>query len=313
MKLKVAEAFSQADVGRSIARIDPACMGKLDLLDGDMIEIEGRKLTATTVASSQSDIGLGIIRIDGYIRKNAGTSLGEEVTVRKAEVKEAQKVVLAPVDQKVMIRGDVRGAFRGRVLSKGDIIVTGIRQQQSTMRGSLFDEFFRDTMSDVSPMGELKLAVVTTKPAGAVKITEMTDVEVQTEPVDVSKLEGVKTLVDVTYEDIGGLKEEVKKVREMIEIPLKRPELFERLGISPPKGVLMHGPPGTGKTLLAKAVANESDAHFIAIQGPEIMSKYVGGSEEKLREFFEEAEENAPSIVFIDEIDAIAPKREEVS
>ena len=181
------------------------------------------------------------------------------------------------------------------------------------MRGSLFDEFFRDTMFDVSPMGELKLAVVATKPAGAVKITEMTDVEVQTEPVDVSKLEGVKSLVDVTYEDIGGLKEEVKKVREMIEIPLKRPELFERLGISPPKGVLMHGPPGTGKTLLAKAVANESDAHFIAIQGPEIMSKYVGGSEEKLREFFEEAEENAPSIVFIDEIDAIAPKREEVS
>jgi len=287
-------------------------MEKLDLLDGDMIEIEGRKLTATAVASSQSDIGLGIIRIDGYIRKNAGTSLGE-VIVRKAEVKEAQKVVLAPVDQKVMIRGDVRGAFLGRVLFKGDIIVTGIRQQQSTMRGSLFDEFFRDTMFDVSPMGELKLAVVATKPAGAVKITEMTDVEVQTEPVDVSKLEGVKSLVDVTYEDIGGLKEEVKKVREMIEIPLKRPELFERLGISPPKGVLMHGPPGTGKTLLAKAVANESDAHFIAIQGPEIMSKYVGGSEEKLREFFEEAEENAPSIVFIDEIDAIAPKREEVS
>ncbi len=314
MKLKVAEAFSQADVGRSIARIDPACMGKLDLLDGDMIEIEGRKLTATTVASSQSDIGLGIIRIDGYIRKNAGTSLGEEVTVRKAQVKEAQKVVLAPVDQKIMIRGDVKGAFQGRVLSKGDIIVTGIRQQQQTsMRGSLFDEFFRDSMADVSPMGELKLAVVSTKPAGAVKITEMSDLEVQTDPVDVSKLEGVKTLVDVTYEDIGGLKEEVKKVREMIEIPLKRPELFERLGISPPKGVLMHGPPGTGKTLLAKAVANESDAHFIAIQGPEIMSKYVGGSEEKLREFFEEAEENAPSIVFIDEIDAIAPKREEVS
>ena len=314
MKLKVAEAFSQADVGRSIARIDPACMEKLDLLDGDMIEIEGRKLTATTVASSQSDIGLGIIRIDGYIRKNAGTSLGEEVTVRKAQVKEAQKVVMAPVDQQIRIRGDVKGAFQGRVLSKGDIIVTGIRQQQQTaMRGSLFDEFFRDTMSDVRPMGELKLAVVSTKPAGAVKITEMSEVEVQTDPVDISKLEGIKTLVDVTYEDIGGLKEEVKKVREMIEIPLKRPELFERLGISPPKGVLMHGPPGTGKTLLAKAVANESDAHFIAIQGPEIMSKYVGGSEEKLREFFEEAEENAPSIVFIDEIDAIAPKREEVS
>ncbi|MGZ7049728.1 MAG: CDC48 family AAA ATPase, partial [Methanobacterium sp.] len=142
---------------------------------------------------------------------------------------------------------------------------------------------------------------------------QTTDVEIQQETVDVSKLEGVKTFVDVTYEDIGGLKEEVKKVREMIEIPLKRPELFERLGISPPKGVLMHGPPGTGKTLLAKAVANESDSYFITINGPEIMSKYVGGSEERLREIFEEAEENAPSIVFIDEIDAIAPKREEVT
>jgi len=311
MKLKVAEAFSQADVGRSVARIDPKCMEKLGLIDGDIIEIEGRKLTANTVVSSQSDIGLGIIRIDGYIRKNAGTSLGDEVTVRKARVKEAQKVVLAPVDQKIMIRGDVKGAFQGRVLSKGDMIVTGIRQQR-TMRGGLFDDFFQD-MTDVSPMGELKLAVVSTKPTGVVKITEISDVEVQTEPVDVSKLEGVKTLVDVTYEDIGGLKEEVKKVREMIEIPLKRPELFERLGISPPKGVLMHGPPGTGKTLLAKAVANETEAHFISIQGPEIMSKYVGGSEERLREFFEEAEENAPSIIFIDELDAIAPKREEVS
>ena len=310
MKLKVAEAFSQADVGRSIARIDPACMQKLDLLDGDIIEIEGKKLTATRVASSQSDIGLGIIRIDGYIRKNSGTSIGEEVTVRHADYKEAKKVVLAPVDQQIMIRGDVKPAFLGRVLTMGDMIITGVRQQQQqTMRSGLFDEFFRD----VTPMGEIKLAVVSTKPAGVVQITEMTDVEVQTEPVDVSKLEGVKNVVDVTYEDIGGLKEEVKKVREMIEIPLKRPELFERLGISPPKGVLMHGPPGTGKTLLAKAVANESDAHFIAINGPEIMSKYVGGSEERLRELFEEAEENAPSIIFIDEIDAIAPKREEVS
>jgi transitional endoplasmic reticulum ATPase len=162
-------------------------------------------------------------------------------------------------------------------------------------------------------MGELKLAVTNTKPSGVVKVTGISEVEIQSEPVDIAKLEGVKTLIDVNYEDIGGLKEEVKKVREMIEIPLKRPELFERLGISPPKGVLMHGPPGTGKTLLAKAVANETDAHFISIQGPEIMSKYVGGSEERLREFFEEAEENAPSIIFIDELDAIAPKREEVS
>jgi len=309
MKLKVAEAFSQSDVGRSVARIDPACMEKLDLLDGDIIEIEGSKLTAATVASSQSDIGLGIIRIDGYMRKNAGASIGEEVRVRRASVKEAQKVVLAPVEQQIMVQGDVRGAFAGRVLSKGDIIISGFRQPATSMRGSLFDEFFRD----IAPMGELKLAVVSTKPSGIVKVTQMSDVEIQQNPVDVSKLEGVKNFVDVTYEDIGGLKEEVKKVREMIEIPLKRPELFERLGISPPKGVLMHGPPGTGKTLLAKAVANESDAHFITINGPEIMSKYVGGSEERLREIFEEAEENAPSIVFIDEIDAIAPKREEVT
>jgi transitional endoplasmic reticulum ATPase len=313
MNLKVAEAFSQADVGRSIARIDPECMQKLGLFDGDIIEIEGKKSTAVTVAASQSDISLGIVRIDGYIRKNAGTSIGEEVTVRRANVKEAQKVVLAPVEQQIIIRGDAKSAFIGRVLSKGDIIVTGLRQQTQTMRGGLFDDFFREMMNDVTPMGELKLAVVSTKPFGVVKISQMTDFEIQTTPVDVSKLEGVKTFVDVTYEDIGGLKEEVKKVREMIEIPLKRPELFERLGISPPKGVLMHGPPGTGKTLLAKAVANETDAHFIAINGPEIMSKYVGGSEERLRELFEEAEENAPSIIFIDEIDAIAPKREEVS
>ena len=311
MKLKVAEAYSQGDVGRSIARIDPKCMEKLDLLDGDIIEIEGKKLTATTVASSQLDIGLEIIRIDGYIRKNAGASIGEEVTVRHANVKEAQKITLAPVDQKIRITGDVKGAFQGRVLSKGDIIITGIRQQ--TVRSGLFDEFFREMGTSVSPMGELKLAVTNTKPSGVVKVTGISEVEIQSEPVDIAKLEGVKTLIDVNYEDIGGLKEEVKKVREMIEIPLKRPELFERLGISPPKGVLMHGPPGTGKTLLAKAVANETDAHFISIQGPEIMSKYVGGSEERLREFFEEAEENAPSIIFIDELDAIAPKREEVS
>ena len=311
MKLKVAEAFSQSDVGRSIARIDPACMQKLDLRDGDIIQMEGKKITAARVASSQSDIGLGIIRIDGYMRKNAGTSIGEEVTVKHAEVKEANKVVLAPVDQEIVIQ-NAKPAFMGRVMSQGDIIVTGVRQQQ-TMRGGVFDDFFRDMMTEVRPMGEIKLAVVSTKPAGIVQITQMTDVEVQREPVDVSKLEGVANVVDVNYEDIGGLKEEVKKVREMIEIPLKRPELFERLGISPPKGVLMHGPPGTGKTLLAKAVANESDAHFIAINGPEIMSKYVGGSEERLRELFEEAEENAPSIIFIDEIDAIAPKREEVT
>ena len=175
--------------------------------------------------------------------------------------------------------------------------------------GSLFDE-----LMDFTPaMREIKFAVVSTNPKDIVIVGPNTEVQLHESPVDVSKIEGVGNLVDVSYEDIGGLKEEVKKVREMIEIPLKRPELFEKLGIAPPKGVLMHGPPGTGKTLLAKAVASESDAHFIAINGPEIMSKYVGGSEENLREYFEEAEENSPSIIFIDELDAIAPKREETN
>jgi len=315
--LKVAEAISQGDVGRGIARIDPACMEKLGILDGDVIEIEGNKITAAKAVSSQSDIGLSVIRIDGNMRKNAGASIGEEVKVRKAEVKEAKKVVLAPVEHQIHIGGDVRGAFANQVMSKGDIVVlgAGTRQQpmpQPGVGGGLIDDVIRGMMN-VAPLGEIKLAVVSTNPPGIVRIGPNTIVEVQAGPVDLSKIEGVKNVIDVSYEDIGGLKEEVKKVREMIEIPLKRPELFEKLGIAPPKGVLMHGPPGTGKTLLAKAVASESDAHFILINGPEIMSKYVGGSEENLREFFEEAEENSPSIIFIDELDAIAPKREETA
>ncbi len=307
MKLKVAEAFSQADVGGSIARIDPQCMEKLGLRNGDIIEIEGKKVTASVVASSQSDIRLGIIRIDGYIRKNAGTSIGEEVTVRRAKVKEAQKVVLAPVDQQVMIRGDIKGAFNGRVFTKGDIIRTGVRQPQAM--DSMFDEFFGGKTSFGGRMGEIKLAVVSTKPAGVVKVTNMSEVEVQPNPVDVSKLEGVSTIIDVTYEDIGGLKDEVQKIREMIEIPLKRPELFKRLGISPPKGVLMHGPPGTGKTLLAKAVANETESNFIAVKGPELLSKWVGESEKGVREVFKKARQTAPTVIFFDEIDALASSR----
>ena len=190
-------------------------------------------------------------------------------------------------------------------------ISTGFNRQPQRSRGLFGDDFFGDSFFNMPSLTQIKLAVVSTNPGGIVVIGPNTKVEIKEEPVDVSKLEGVSNLVDISYDDIGGLKEEVKKVREMIEIPLKNPELFDKLGIAPPKGVLMHGPPGTGKTLLAKAVANESDAHFILINGPEIMSKYVGGSEENLREFFEEAEENAPSIIFIDELDAIAPKREE--
>ena len=307
--LKVAEAISQKDIGQGIARIDPKIMDELNLHERDLIEINGEKKTVAIALPSQTDIGLGVIRIDGLVRKNSGATIGGEVTIKKTKAIEAKKVVLAPTEHNVHVQGDVRGLFQGKVIMQGDIIGTQVRAPRSSMG---FNSIFDDLM-EFSPMREIKFAVVSTQPKDIVIIGQNTEVQVHENPVDVSKIEGVTNLVDVSYEDIGGLKEEVKKVREMIEIPLKRPELFEKLGIAPPKGVLMHGPPGTGKTLLAKAVASESDAHFIAINGPEIMSKYVGGSEENLREYFEEAEENAPSIIFIDELDAIAPKREETN
>jgi len=311
IQIKVAETLSQNDVGKNVARIDSDSMAELGLNDGDLIEITGSKTTAAIALTSQSEMGK-IIRIDGSTRKNSGASIGDEVVIKKAQANEAKKVVLAPIDNRIRISGDLNAAFRNKVMVQGDIITAGFRQAQRRTN-SLFDDMFSQMM-DFPTMGalnQIKLAVVNTNPGGVVIVGPNTSVEVKEEPVDVSKIEGVSNLVDISYDDIGGLKEEVKKVREMIEIPLKKPELFDKLGIAPPKGVLMHGPPGTGKTLLAKAVANESDAHFIVINGPEIMSKYVGGSEENLREFFEEAEENAPSIIFIDELDAIAPKREE--
>ncbi|WP_299525561.1 CDC48 family AAA ATPase [uncultured Methanobrevibacter sp.] len=306
--LKVAESLSQREIGQGIARLDPKSMTELGINERDLIEIIGDKKTAAIALPSQTDIGLGVIRIDGLIRKNSGATIGGEVTIKKAQAVEAKKVVLAPTENNIRVQGNVNGLFQGKAMVQGDIIGSQIRTRPSMGMGfnSIFDDFM-----DFSPMQEIKFAVVSTKPAGIVVVGPNTEVELHESPVDVSNIEGVTNLVDVSYEDIGGLKDEVKKVREMIEIPLKRPELFDKLGIAPPKGVLMHGPPGTGKTLLAKAVASESDAHFIAINGPEIMSKYVGGSEENLREYFEEAEENAPSIIFIDELDAIAPKRED--
>ena len=308
--LKVAEAISQKDVGQGVARLDPNVMDDLDIRERDLIEIVGDRRTAAIALPSQTDIGLGVIRIDGLVRKNSGATIGGEVTIKKTQATEAKKVVLAPIENNIRVQGDVRGLFAGKVMVQGDIIGSQIRASRPSMGfNSLFDE-----LMDFTPaMKEIKFAVVSTSPKDIVIVGPNTEVQLHETPVDVSKIEGVGNLVDVSYEDIGGLKEEVKKVREMIEIPLKRPELFEKLGIAPPKGVLMHGPPGTGKTLLAKAVASESDAHFIAINGPEIMSKYVGGSEENLREYFEEAEENSPSIIFIDELDAIAPKREETN
>ena len=282
--LKVAEALSQRDIGQGIARLDPKTMSDLGINERDLIEITGDKKTAAIALPSQTDIGLGVIRIDGLVRKNSGATIGGEVTIKKAQVIEAKKVVLAPTENNIRVQGDVRGLFQGKAMVQGDIIGSQIRTRPTSM-GMGFDSIFSDLM-DFSPMKEIKFAVVSTKPAGIVVVGPNTEVELHESPVDVSNIEGVTNLVDVSYEDIGGLKDEVKKVREMIEIPLKRPELFDKLGIAPPKGVLMHGPPGTGKTLLAKAVASE-------------------------REYFEEAEENAPSIIFIDELDAIAPKRED--
>ncbi|WP_405276158.1 CDC48 family AAA ATPase [Methanobrevibacter sp.] len=310
--LKVAEAISQKDVGQGVARLDPNVMDDLDIKERDLIEIVGERRTAAIALPSQTDIGLGVIRIDGLVRKNSGATIGGEVTIKKTKATEAKKVVLAPIENNIRVQGDVRGLFAGKVMVQGDIIGSQIRAPRPSMsRG--FNSIFDELMDFTPAMKEIKFAVVSTNPKDIVIVGPNTEVQLHESPVDVSKIEGVGNLVDVSYEDIGGLKEEVKKVREMIEIPLKRPELFEKLGIAPPKGVLMHGPPGTGKTLLAKAVASESDAHFIAINGPEIMSKYVGGSEENLREYFEEAEENSPSIIFIDELDAIAPKREETN
>ncbi|AJC70986.1 ATPase AAA [Thermococcus guaymasensis DSM 11113] len=287
IKLKVASAY-QRDVGRGIVRIDRKAMRELGVQSGDIVEIIGTKNTAAVVwPAYPEDEGLGIIRMDGTIRKNAGVGLGDEVTVRKAEVKEARKVIVAPTEP-IRFGGDfvewLHSRLVGRPVVRGDYIKVGILGQ------------------------ELTFVVTATTPAGIVQITEFTDFQVSEKPVK----EVTKTAaLGVTYEDIGGLKDVIQKVREMIELPLKHPEIFEKLGIEPPKGVLLYGPPGTGKTLLAKAVANEANAHFIAINGPEIMSKYYGESEERLREVFKEAEENAPAIIFIDEIDSIAPKREE--
>ncbi|HDZ36278.1 MAG TPA: AAA family ATPase, partial [Thermococcus sp.] len=287
VKLKVASAY-QRDVGRGIVRIDRKAMREIGVQSGDIIEIIGTKNTAAVVwPAYPEDEGLGIIRMDGTLRKNAGVGLGDEVTVRKADVKEAKKVIVAPTEP-IRFGHDfvewLHSRLVGRPVVRGDYIKVGILGQ------------------------ELTFVVTATTPAGIVQITEFTEFTVSEKPVK----EVTKTAaLGVTYEDIGGLKDVIQKVREMIELPLKHPEIFEKLGIEPPKGVLLYGPPGTGKTLLAKAVANEANAHFIAINGPEIMSKYYGESEERLREVFKEAEENAPAIIFIDEIDAIAPKRDE--
>jgi len=316
LQLKVAEAI-QDDVNKGIVRFDTPLMKEIEVRPGDIVELQGERTTVAIVDRAlPGDIGQTIVRMDGLTRRNAKTTIGENVRIRKVEVVECKKITIAPARKGIMIRASpqiFKRGLLGRAVVKGDIVSLGGTRRRRTMMNEnpFFDDMF-GMLGDDSVLGfglgDLKFVVVESLPAKKpVLITENTRVVFNPEAVEVKE----DQKIDVTYEDIGGLDEELKKIREMVELPLKHPEIFERLGIEPPKGVLLHGPPGTGKTLLAKAVANETNSNFILINGPEIMSKYYGQSEENLRKKFEDAEKNAPSIIFIDEIDAIASKREE--
>ena len=286
--LRVAEA-RPADAGRGIVRLDPEVMKILDLQEDDVVLVEGGKQTAAVVRRGYpEDANRGIIRMDGMQRRNAGVGIDEKVGIQKAVTRSAERVNLAPTEAVRIMGGEqfIAQILQGRPVTRGDLITISIM-------GRKFDF----VVSSFSPG------------ADAVVVDSETDVKLADKPI---KEEEAK-VPRVTYEDIGGLGDEVRKVREMIELPLRHPELFERLGVEAPKGVLLHGPPGTGKTLLAKAVASETNANFHSISGPEMMSKFYGQSEENLREMFKQAEANAPSIIFIDEIDSIAPKRDEVT
>ncbi|MCY0868700.1 MAG: CDC48 family AAA ATPase [Desulfurococcus sp.] len=291
VKLRVGEA-KQRDVGRKIARIDRGVMEKLGITPGDFVEIIGPKGSEIVKAwqAYPEDEGSGLVRVDGYVRGKIGVSLGDYVTVRPISVEPATRVVLAPV-HKLFVYGDltyyVREKILGQPVKRGDIV-------EIPVYGML-----------------IRFSVINTQPSTVVYVTERTQIDVRNEPVSPGVLtEGIPR---VTWEDIGDLEEVKQKIREIVELPMKYPELFEHLGIEPPKGILLYGPPGTGKTLLAKALANEIGAFFVTINGPEIMSKFYGESEERLRKIFEEAQANAPAVIFIDEIDSIAPKREEVT
>ncbi len=293
IKLTVAEA-KQRDVGRKIVRISRRAMARLGVTTGDFVEIEGPQ--GTTIAqvwpAYPNDEDKDIIRIDGLLRSSIGVGVGDVVTIRKVSLEPAAKIILAPIEP-IRFGPDfpeyVKQLLLRKPVSRGEVVVIPIFGMA------------------------LKLVVVATQPSQRVYVTEATHVEIRAEPVREEVLERQRRIPRVTWEDIGDLEEAKQKIREIVEWPMKHPELFKHLGIEPPKGILLHGPPGTGKTLLAKALANEIGAYFIAINGPEIMSKYYGESEQRLREIFKEAEENAPAIIFIDEIDSIAPRREEVT
>jgi len=296
LQLRVAKAIP-SDVGHGRARVP--FDNDLNLKPGDIVEITGEQKTAAIVWRCRpEDANLGVIRVDGIIRKNAGVSLGDKVTIRKVETQPCQKLILSPVmakQQKVRFGPGIEG-FARRGLNKRPV-VSGDRIFIPGM--TLFAE-------------ALPFQIVQTTPKGIVQVLPDTEIIIKEEPVDEEE-DGGQPISTISYEDIGGIGEQLQKVREMIELPLKHPILFRRLGIDPPRGVLLHGPPGTGKTLIAKAVASETKANFTSINGPEIISKYYGESEKQLREIFEEAAANSPAIIFIDELDSIAPKREDVS
>jgi transitional endoplasmic reticulum ATPase len=291
--LKVAEASSR-DVGRRIGRVDPKVASEMSLSTGDAIEISAGKNKKTTILhwpAYQEDYGRGLIRIDGYTRNKLEVGINDTVDIRRVETKEAQQITLAPTEPLRILGAEeyLASFLEGQLVTKGDVVPLNVMGQR------------------------IDLVVISTAPGGPVIISQNTEVIVSEESAQAVAAAREGDIPSITYEDIGGLRDEVTKVREMIELPLRHPELFRRLGVEAPKGVILHGPPGTGKTLLAKAVANETNASFYTIGGPEIMSKYYGESEERLRNVFQEAQKNAPSIIFIDELDSIAPKREEVS
>jgi len=316
LKLTVAEE-EPAHAGMGTVRLDEGTMKKIGVRQGDIVQIKGQKTTgAIAVKGYSRDHGIEIARMDGLIRRNAGTSIGEKVALSKGEFKEAKSVTFAPAEAgiRLIVQGEsLKQSLLGRPVVKGDLISPAAAGEPVQLREDIISQFFGDFFSGISApfgLGEIRFVVTNTQPTGIVLITDLTEVKVLQEAVEIK--EKIKAPA-VAYEDIGGLKEELQRVREMIELPLRHPEVFDRLGIEPPKGVLLHGPPGTGKTLIARAVASESGANFFDIAGPEIMSKFYGESEANLRQKFEQAEQNAPSILFIDELDSLAPKREEVT
>ena len=299
VQLEVAKAYPN-DSGRGIARLDPDTLLHLKLSPGDIIEIEGASTTAAKVwRADRQDWNTDTVRIDGFTRQNADVGIGERVTIRKAEERKADRVVLAPPEEaSVQFGSDAAGMVKRQILKRPVVERDIVPVMSSTNH-----PFMR------SPGQAIPLIAVETEPDGVCLVTEDTEVELREEPISGFEKAGG----GITYEDIGGLQGEIQRVREMVELPMKHPQIFKKLGIEPPQGVLLHGPPGTGKTLLAKAVANETSASFFSIAGPEIISKYYGESEQQLREIFEDAKEDSPSIIFIDELDSIAPKREDVT